>query len=299
MALLRAEAEKLQLPLLKQGVIEEIITSDEMTFGVVPFKNISPNLIYEYNRENSLGSQDAEFIAPEGTATAESAATFTKKQDKPKVVIASVDVPRLLSNDPIQLATQLAKKSKQVAIKFSEQLIIGTGAGNGMYGLQSLVVAGQKINAGDDGAALSFAKLDEVLDMVKTGKPNAIIMPKRTRRSYKALLRAAGGVDSAMLQLPNYSRPVLTYEGIPIIVNDWVPTNQTVGESGAVCSSILAVYFNEEDGVTCIYNGQNIVDAIGPTHIPKSDRDNWDVVMHVEALTHSTLAIAELAGITN
>lgn len=300
MALLRAEAEKLQLPELIRGVIEEIVTTDEMTFNVVPFKNIGSALIYEYNRELSLGAQAAEYIVPETTdATGESAATFTKIQVKPTVLIAAVDVPRLYRGDPIQTATQLQKKAKQVARLFAQQMVVGSGTIPQMNSLVSVAGTGsQTFAAGASGAALSLTFLDQVCDLIPNGA-NALIMPSRTIRSYKALLRSAGGTDAAMMQLPNYSRPVLTYNGIPILKNDWLPLTETEGGSGAACNSIYAVRFNEDDGVCAIMSGGSVVDVTGPIAIKNSDRDNYVVTMRTNFAVHSTLSLARVRGITN
>jgi hypothetical protein len=307
MALIRAEAEKLSLPLMLKGVIEELITIDEVTFNTIPFKNIGSSLIYEYQREaasNPLGSQAAEYIAPEGNATGESAAMFDQIQVKPGILISAVDIPRLYRSDPQQTSIQIIKKAKQVGRLFAQQLAVGTGTLPQMNSLHSLtlpLISARGVQAGSSGAALTLGMLDTLCDMVPNGA-NAIIMRSPVVRAYKALLRLAGGVDAAMLQLPNYSRPVLTYNGIPILKNDWlsnIESNVGVPTGGQVFSSVYAVRFNEEDGVCAIMSGANVIDVTGPVPVVNSDRDNYSVVMRTNLAMHSTQSVARLYAINN
>ncbi len=54
MPLLTVEAQKLSNDMLRQGVIENIITSDEL-FALLPFIPVNGRT-YRYNREATLGS---------------------------------------------------------------------------------------------------------------------------------------------------------------------------------------------------------------------------------------------------
>jgi len=52
---------------------------------------------------------------------------------------------------------------------------------------------GQLIAAGVTGGTLSLAMLDQLIDDVKGGKPDMLLMSRRSRRKINALVRASGG----------------------------------------------------------------------------------------------------------
>lgn len=169
----------------------------------------------------------------------------------------------------------------------------------GFTGLRSLVVPNQVIKAGANGAALSFEMLDELIDKVKAGPVSALIMNERTIRSYKALLRTAGGVDSAMLQLPNGGRPVLGFAGIPILKNNWLPTTEAEGASGNVCTSVYALNIGPA-GFQGLYGGQEAgirIESIGP--VQNKDAQRTRVKWYCGSALYSTLSVARLAGVTD
>ena len=303
MGLLLAEAAKLELPYLVAGVAEQIVTVDEL-FNFIPFKNIAPVVTHEYNRELSLGSQDASWIDPNGTLT-ESAPTFTQVSDTVKVLAAAVNVPKLFLSNPVQAAVSIAKKSKQVARKFSQTFITGSGgAGVDVEGLEGwLGIAGssaQNITGSAQTSSLSFNLMDQGYDAVLVGKPNAIVMPVRTLESYMTLLRNAGGIQPQMVQVPNVNSPYFTvgFRGVPVLRNDWIPTNKTVG-NGTTCTSVYFCYFNENDGLTAFYNGNTILDISDPIPVPSSDSIQFVVAMRVGVSLMSTLALSCISGITN
>jgi len=223
MALLQAEAEKLSLPMLQQGVIDNIVTSDEL-FSIVPFLPISGRQ-YEYNRENTLG--DAEFYDV-NDSLGESAATFSKITTKLTRLIGQVDVDEFLdstmSDETDQAATQIAKKSKVVGRKYANALINGNTAVrpkefNGLRVLADGLQASQILDAAD--AALSYDHLDWLLDQIKVGESPVFIMNSRTLRSYIKLQRALGGTQPETLSIGG--RVFMTYRGRPILKNDWMP----------------------------------------------------------------------------
>jgi len=226
MALLQAEAEKLSLPMLQQGVIDNIITSDEL-FSVVPFMPITGRQ-YEYNRENTLG--DAEFYDVNDTL-GESAATFTKVTTKLTRLIGQVDVDEFLestmSDETDQAATQIAKKSKVVGRKYANALINGNQTlrpkeFDGLRVLADGLQASQISDASD--AALSYDHLDWLIDQVKIGENPAFVMNSRTLRSYIKLQRALGGTQPETVSIGG--RVFMTYRGRPILKNDWVPLDE-------------------------------------------------------------------------
>ncbi len=236
MALLLAEAEKLSLPDLQTGVIENIVTSDEV-FGLLPFEPIEGKF-KDYNRENGLG--DADFFDVNDALT-ESAATFTALSQALKRIIGQVDVDEFLemalSDQQDQTAVQIAKKSKVVGRKFANALVNGNVAVrvkefDGMRALAKGLAASQNILAAAAGAAFSYDHLDELLDAVKVGDNPVFVMNSRTIRSYVKLQRALGGTTPETVSIGD--RVFSAYRGRPILKNDYMPVDESpIGDSRA------------------------------------------------------------------
>jgi hypothetical protein len=122
----------------------------------------------------------------------------------------------------------------------------GTGSSGQFNGVAGLVAGSQAVATGTDGGALSFAFLDELIDLVidKDGEVDWITMPARTVRSYMALLRGLGGASiNEVVTLPS-GRQVPAYRGIPIFRNDYIPTNVTKGASSNT-TSVFAGTFDD------------------------------------------------------
>ncbi len=236
-----AESAKLSQDMLVQGVIENIIVVDRF-FEVLPFTEIDGNAL-AYNRENALGT--VQFAGVTDTITAKNPATFTKVTSSLTTLIGDAEVNGLIQatrsgiND--QRAVQIASKAKNIGMTYRDKLVTGTGSSNQFTGLLSLASGAQTIDAGTNGAALTLAILDELLDQVtdKNGIVDYMLMPSRTLRSYYALLRALGGASIGdVVTLPSGAQ-VPAYRGTPIFRNDNMPIDQTHGTETAA-SSILA-----------------------------------------------------------
>ena len=299
MALLRAEAEKLSNNDLQRGVIEEIIDRDEV-YNLLPFVRTAGKA-YVYNRENTISEGD--FLDVNATVP-EGAATFTEVVTKLRILAGDVDVDKFLNetmddtND--QLATQIALKAKALGRKFQSTLVNGDSGGNPLEfdGISQLVTAGQTLPAATNGAALTLGMLDALVDQVPNG-PDVIFMHPAVRRQYVNLLRTVGGgTDAAMMQLRNFSRPVLTHNGIPVLINEFLPTDETLG-TGTALTSVYACRMNELDGLHAIYGGASAgirLEAIGT--VQNKDAWRYRVKWYVGLALKSTLSLARLEGVT-
>lgn len=227
------ESAKLAQDMLVAGVIENIITVNRM-FEVLPFDGIDGNAL-AYNRENVLG--DVESAGVGDTITAKAAATFTQVSSSLTTLVGDAEVNGLIQatrsgdgND--QAAVQIASKAKSLGREYQDQLITGTGAANEFTGLLNLCAGSQTVTAaGANGDVLSFAKLDELMDLVvdKDGEVDYFAMNARTIRAYMELLRQLGGASiNEVVTLPS-GATVPSYRGVPIFRNDYIPINQTVG----------------------------------------------------------------------
>jgi hypothetical protein len=241
------ESAKLAQDELLQGVIETVITVNYM-YELLPFHGIDGNSL-AYNRENVPG--DVQMGTVGTTITAKAAATFTKVNSNLTTILGDAEVNGLVQatrsavND--QQATQVASKAKSCGRQYQDMLINGDGAANEFEGLLALNAASQEVATATDGSALSFAIMDELLDLIvdKDGEVDFFCFHARTIRAYKALVRALGGTSADdVYQLPS-GKKIPAYSGVPIFRNDWIPTDQTQG-SGTGLTTIMAG--NWDDG---------------------------------------------------
>ena len=300
MPLLREEAEKLSNNMLEQGVIEEIIDRDAM-FALLPFKKVTGKA-YVYDRELTLS--EAVFLDPNETVT-EGAATFQEVVSKLRILIGDVDVDKFLdetmSDTNDQTAIQISSKAKGLNRKFRRTLAIGDATANTKEfdGIAKLVSNDQTMEADTNGAALTFEMLDELMDLVPN-EADALFVRKGTHRAIKALMRAAGGTTPEHITLENFSgRKVLAYDGMPVLVNDFMPGNETQGTNNKTCS-IYAARMNEVDGLHGIYGGKAAgvrMEAIGT--VQNKDANRFRLKWYVGTALKSTKSLARLKGVTN
>ena len=254
MPLLVAEAAKLSLEQLERGVIEEIIDKDEM-FALVPFMYVNGKA-YVYNRENTL--TEADFLSPYDPVN-EGGATFTEITTTLKIMAGDVDMDKFListqSDHNAQLAIQLASKAKGMGRAFRRALVQGVSSVNAKSfdGIASLCDPSQVIVADTNGAALTLNMLDELKDLVKLGA-DALVMRRSTWRAVRALLRSFNGNTADVVMIENFGKPVHAYDGIPVLLNDFIPSTEVTGSNSAT-TSIYAIRFNEADGFHAIYGG--------------------------------------------
>lgn len=299
MPLLREEAEKLSNNTLEAGVIDEIIDRDDL-FAILPFMKVSSKA-YLYNRENTLATAD--FIDP-NEEIKESASTFTEHVAKLRILAGDVDIDKFLdstmgdTND--QMAIQIAKKAKGVARQFHQTLATGDVAkvAKSFDGIHKLVTESQTITAGENGGALTLALLDELCDLIPLGA-DVLVMRRGTIRAFRALLRATYGTDAVMQQLENFGRPMLTHNGIPIIMNEFLAADEVQGTNDKTCS-VYAVRLNEADGLHGIYGGESagiVVENIGT--VQNKDATRIRLKWYVGLALKSTRSLARLKGIIN
>lgn len=299
MPLLKTEADKLSQDELVRGVIEEIVDYEEL-FSIFPFTTVNGKA-YDYNRENTLSNGD--FLDPYDVVP-EGAATFTPVTTRLRILAGDVDMDKFIlsteadHND--QLAIQLAAKSKAITRQFKNALVNGDSTSNAKSfdGVQVLTPAEQTLIAGTNGASLTFGMVDELKDLVKTGV-DVLMMRKSTWRACKALIRAMGGNTADYVMDKNFGKPIPAIDGTPVIVNDFIPNNETCG-SNAATTSIYAMKLDEAVGLHGIVGGEAAgmkVEEIGT--IQNKDAIRYRVKWYVGTALKSTLSLARLKGITN
>jgi hypothetical protein len=218
-----------------------------------------------------------------------------------------VDVDKFLqsteSDTNDQMAIQIAKKAKGVARVFHQTLATGDAAANpkafdGLVNLAAQAGGTQTIKAGANGGALTLTMLDELLDTVPNGA-DVLVMRRGTIRAFRGLLRATYGTDAVMQQLHNFGRPMLTHNGIPIIMNEFLGANETVGTGENLCS-VYALRLNELDGLHGIYGGGDagiVVENIGT--VQNKDATRIRLKWYTGLALKSTRSIGRLQGVSN
>lgn len=297
MPLLKDEAEKLSQSDMRRGVIEEIIEKDDL-FRLLPWDSTTGKA-YVYNREATLAT--GSWLDPNETVQ-ESASTFEQITTNLRILVGDVDVDKFLEGTMNDLngqrAAQIAAKLKGMSNQFKNAVINGDVANKEFDGIQRLVTSAQTITAGANGAALTFDMLDELLDAVSNGA-DVIFMREGTVRAYRALLRAAGGNDAAMLQLEGFGRPVLTHNGVPIIVNNYIAGDDAQGTNNNT-ASIYAARLNEADGLHGIFGGAGagfVVEDLGT--VQNKDATRTRIKWYAGMALKSTLSLARIQGVTN
>lgn len=227
-----AEAAKLQNNVLVQGVIESIVTVNQV-YRVMPFDTIEGNAI-EYSRENAIGGVDVIDIGGDDTvnvitAQAKTAATFSSVTSALKVLLgdAYVDhfIQTTMQTPNNQKAVQVASKAKGLARQYQDLMINGdqTGTPKQFNGLLKLLPTGHAQVKSYANVALTLDMLDELISMVKSkdGQVDFIMSHDAAIRKYFSLLRALGGAGvNEVYTLPG-GGTVPSYRGIPWFRNDW------------------------------------------------------------------------------
>ena len=304
MALTLAEAAKLSNDILLQGVVETIV-KDSPILQQLPFIEIVGNGL-TYNQEKTLPSIDFYDV---GDTWTESTPTFEQKTANLKIMGGDADVDNFLkatrSNIQDLEAAIIELKTKALRRKFEETFIYGDSTTNAKQfdGLLKLIdtatASDQVIAMGATGATLTLAKLDELIDTVKGGKPDVLLMSRRSRRKINALVRASGAmIDSDRDQWGNF---VQLWDGIPIGVNDWVLDAHTVsggvetGTTGGDCSTVYAVQFGEWALCGLTSPGHLTVEPIGS--MESKDATRTRVKWYVSLALFSAVKAAALIGV--
>lgn len=296
MALTKSEAAKLTNDLLTRGVIETIVKESQV-LSLLPFMEVTGTAV-TYNREATMPA--AAFYEVGDTWT-EAAPTFTQISTSLKILGGDADVDNFLQAtyaDPNDLEAEvIANRSKSVAHKFSDAFFNGDASGDpkSFDGLTTaLSGTAQEFAAGTNGAALTLEMVDQLVDLVAPGKPDALFMSKRTRRKLSSLRRASGNLLET--DVDQFGQRALYYDGIPVLVDDFVSDTQVQGSSGATTSPIYAVKFGQGAGLLGLEHGGIAIEPVG--ELETKDATRWRVKWYCGLAIFSMLGVARLKGIT-
>lgn len=314
MALTFTEAAKLSQNQMHLGVIQTLYTKSDI-LKVLPWTVIEGNAL-QIAREAATDGSDPDWFdvnedLPAGTSTF-AAATYALK--RLGGVVKTPNFSQLTQSNFIdQRATQLALKLKKMAQAFDQAFIAGNSTTNAKQpdGLRAICTTGigNRFTAGGgaNGATLTIAMIDELLDKVD-GDVSALIMTRRTRRKLKALLEAGGNL---MDTHETFGKKVKTYDGIPILLTEFIGDALTRGTS-TDCSEIYAVNFDPGWGVNGIQSnnaksetvsvGSDKVTIPGPwiKEVGESESsDSWvdKLIWYPSIATYSLKALCCMDGV--
>ena len=293
MALTLVEASKLSNDVLLSGVIETII-KDSPILQSLPFIEIVGNGL-TYNRENAAAT--AAFYDVGDTWT-ESTPTFSQVTAVLKIVGGDADIDNFLLSTRSSVqdleAAVLQLKAKAVQQKFEDTFVNGdTSVDTKSFdGIDKLCDAGQTVSMGTNGATLSLAKLDELIDQLKGGKPDILLMSKRTRRTLNNLARASGSFLEA--DRNEFGQMMQFYDGIPVGICDYISDAKTVGTSSD-CSTIYTLRLGEGALAGLTSPGGLQVERVGS--LETKDATRTRVKWYVSLALFNTLKLAKLVGV--
>jgi len=270
MALTLAEAAKLSNDVLLTGVVETII-KDSPVLQRLPFIEIVGNGL-TYNRENAAPSADFFDV---GDTWTESTPTFTQQTVALKIMGGDADIDNFLiatrSNVQDIETAVVQLKAKAVQQLFEQTFITGDETTNPKEfdGLDELCDPAQTISMGVNGGSLTLDKLDELIDAVKGGKPEILLMSRRSRRILNKLARSSGSFLEA--ERDEFGQMLQFYDGIPVGVSDYISDAQTVGTS-TDCSTIYAFQMGEGALVGLTAPGGLNVERVGSLETKDASR---------------------------
>jgi hypothetical protein len=264
------------------------------------------SIVVFYNQEKTLPGIDFYEV---GDTWVESTPTFEQKTAQLKIMGGDADVDNFLKStrSNIQdLETAVVElKAKALKDKFEESFIYGDATTNPKQfeGLRLLIdtttSSDQVITAGASGATLTLSMLDQLIDAVKGGKPDLLLMSRRARRKINALVRASGSMLDT--DRDGWGNFVQHWDGIPIGVNDWILDTHLVAggvetaTTGGDCSVIYAFRLGEGSLAGLTSPGHMVAEHIGS--LESKDATRTRVKWYVSLALFSSVKAAALIGV--
>lgn len=293
MALTLVEAAKRYQNPVQSAIVEMFPTySDVLQF--LPFNSIQGSAM-RYNREETLPG-----VGFRGVNESYTESTGVVNPVTEPLVIGGgdldVDAFILRTQGADQRSVQEAMKVKALALRWTETFIKGDNASEPREfdGLQTRLTGSQVISAGSTsgGAALSLAKLDELIDAVDS--PTHLIMNKAMRRRLSAAARSSS-VGGYITYTPDaFGHRIMQYNDLPILIADQDETGtdilgftEAASTGAATATSIYCVSFTE-GMMTGIQSGEPMVKDLGELETKPvfRTRVEWDcgiAIFHAKA----------------
>lgn len=208
----------------------------------------------------------AGFIASGGTADA-SATTYvgTAREFELRRIAAKVEVTGDVAQNVSMINDVFEQQiqAKMIAMwnAVSEQLIVGPGAADDPDGLVTLAAeytAGVIDPAAGANTPLTLGDLDRMIELLfpwDGGTPRAFVMNRGQYRKWTGLCHTAG-FHPEVRPDPILGLPVAHYMGIPVLVSDWIPDDDSPNTTTSIYLVILGAREDEPQlgGLVWFYN---------------------------------------------
>jgi hypothetical protein len=294
------------------GVFENIITEDAL-WGMLQFESFEGNSLV-YNRENALPTASTHVVGDDWVDTEP---TFTKKTADLTTVGLQVPLDRYAiatrGNVQSQEAVHIAGMGKALGRKIRKLIITGEpeNVTSEWEGLDSLLRSETRMMAMDDGVVdgpgsneteLTLDRFDAMIDQVEDGKPSVIVLNKTMRRKLTSLSRASGS-GVLMDNVEMFGHQVTRYDGIPLVINDFITDSEEYADSGTWASSTATTIFalklgKDQKGFTIIHNGPVMTPDVQRLGIKVDKNENlYRMVVYIQAVTWSAKMVSALGGI--
>jgi hypothetical protein len=308
-----SEYAKLATDEMVSGIFDNVVTEDELV-AALQWEEMQGNSLL-YNRENALPTAAGHAVGDTWTDTEP---TVTQKSATLGIIGVQSPIDRYAlqtrGNVQSQLAVLLSKMAKALAREISRQVVLGNpgSVSTDIEGLNSLLITDSRFLMMDDGTTpstiagaeteLGLDRFDAMIDLVEGGRPDALIMNKTMRRKLTSLSRVAGS-GVVMNDITAFGHQVKGYDGIPILIDDYITNAETYENSGgwgsSTATTIFALHFGQEKGGhSMLHNGPVLTPDFQPLGTKKDkNEDLYRLVVYVAAAVWSSKHVAGLAGI--
>jgi len=239
MALTLTEAAKYSNDVLQTGVIE-LLVKDDPILEKLQFKDIKGNGL-TYDVETTMSGAD--FYSPNDTWS-ESTSVVTQHTAVTTILGGDADVDNFLkatrSNLQDLMGEQIKAKVKAIKDKFMTMFYYGWNGSTpidtkGFTGLHGLIYYDETTypnypntiavgSATSTPVALGLESVEAAIDMVKTGKPEMVLMSKMMRRYINVKLQSVGGLTYTDAQK---GRVQQLFE-VPVYTTDYIKNTEEI-----------------------------------------------------------------------
>ncbi len=177
---------------------------------------------------------------------------------------------------------------------FEQTFVTGDATANpkSFDGLDKLCDSGQSLSMGANGGSLTLDKLDELVDTVKGGKPELLLMSRRSRRILTKLARNSGSLLET--DRDEFGQMLQFYDGIPVGASDYISDAQTVGTS-TDCSTVYAFQLGEGSLSGLTSPGALQVERVGS--LETKDATRTRIKWYASLALFNALKLARLTGV--
>ena len=194
MALTLTEAAKLSNDVVQQGVIETVVKESRVPRRPAVHRDGRQRADLQPRERDGL----RRVLRRGRHLVGESTPTFSQVAATLKILGGDADVDQYIATTRSNVqdieAAVLELKAKAVAHEFEDDVRLRRHRGRrqGLRRPAQARAAGQQVHqgSGTTPAALSLKKLDEAIDLIRPGKPDLLLMTRRTRRGLSAFARA-------------------------------------------------------------------------------------------------------------